>query len=30
MTITYPVLALSGAFFTFYLAKHNRFDAIRA
>lgn len=30
MTITYPVLALAGAFFTFYLAKHNRFDAIRA
>lgn len=30
MTITYPVLALAGAFFTFYLAKHNHFDAIRA
>ena len=30
MTITDPVLALAGAFFTFYLAKHNRFDAIIA
>jgi len=26
----YALIALSGAFLTFFLAKHNRFDAIRA
>ncbi|TMP61214.1 hypothetical protein CWB77_09725 [Pseudoalteromonas sp. S1610] len=30
MTLIYPLLALLGAFLTFYLAKHNRFDGIRA
>ncbi|MCQ8889231.1 hypothetical protein NQT72_06885 [Pseudoalteromonas carrageenovora] len=30
MNIEYPLIALLGAFLTFYLAKHNRFDGIRA
>ncbi|GHB76253.1 hypothetical protein GCM10008107_27160 [Psychrosphaera saromensis] len=30
MSIEYPILALLGAFLTFYLARHNRFDGIRA
>ena len=30
MTLIYPLLALLGAFLTFYLAKHNSFDGIRA
>lgn len=30
MSIEYPIIALLGAFLTFYLAKHNRFDGIRA
>lgn len=30
MSIEYPIIALIGAFLTFYLAKHNRFDGIRA
>jgi len=30
MSIEYPFIALLGAFSTFYLAKHSRFDGIRA
>ncbi|MBQ4856934.1 hypothetical protein [Pseudoalteromonas sp. MMG007] len=30
MNLEYPLIALLGAFLTFYLAKHNRFDGIRA
>ena len=30
MNLEYPFIALLGAFLTFYLAKHNRFDGIRA
>ncbi|MBH0057180.1 hypothetical protein I6F65_09410 [Pseudoalteromonas sp. SWXJZ94C] len=30
MSLEYPLLTLLGAFLTFFLAKHNRFDAIRA
>ncbi|WP_193038824.1 hypothetical protein [Pseudoalteromonas nigrifaciens] len=30
MSIEYSILALIGAFLTFYLAKHSRFDGIRA
>ena len=30
MSIEYPFLVLLGAFLTFYLAKHSRFDGIRA
>jgi len=30
MSIEYPLLVLLGAFLTFYLAKHSRFDGVRA
>ncbi|MDQ2044429.1 hypothetical protein NRL14_11895 [Pseudoalteromonas sp. 20-92] len=30
MSLEYPLIALLGAFLTFFLAKKNRFDAIRA
>ena len=30
MSLEYQLIALLGAFLTFFLAKHNRFDAIRA
>ncbi|MBU2917666.1 hypothetical protein KO505_06790 [Psychrosphaera sp. F3M07] len=30
MSIEYPILALLGAFSTFYLARHHRFDGISA
>jgi hypothetical protein len=30
MNVEYPLIALLGTFLTFYLAKHNRFDGIRA
>ncbi|TMO71297.1 hypothetical protein CWC16_11050 [Pseudoalteromonas sp. S3776] len=30
MNLEYPFIALLGAFLTFFLAKHNRFDGIRA
>ncbi|MEL0647938.1 hypothetical protein V6248_10940 [Pseudoalteromonas agarivorans] len=30
MNLEYPLIALLGSFLTFYLAKHNRFDGIRA
>jgi uncharacterized MnhB-related membrane protein len=30
VSLEYPLLSLLGAFSTFFLAQHNRFDAIRA